>query len=655
MRNSDNFGPAGAGVGAIFVPAIAAALRRPLTRPLLGTALCLGLLWAALNRAGPIDFAGIWQIVLAIPASNWAAAALLSGISFWAVGRYDAAIHKLLRTGYGSDQASSAGRCAIAIGQAAGFGLITGAFIRWVWGQGSVPALLAAKVTACVGACFLICASFWVLLLLPVTSVPYANLGPVAAMSLLCACIWASWSFSDWVPKGRLNHLPPIPPIRAQLRLLALTAVDLGCAALAFWELLPNPDLVSPLVLVVAFSIAVLLGLASNSPSGLGAFDMTLLLLLPMVPDAQLLASCIAFRIVYFALPAVLAGTAVMARILRPAPSPNLTPPAPTAHPDLSNANNAELRLAEAGGKGFITCSENSILAIAQLSQTKVGLFDPVGSIHPALTSLQAHAQHEDRSAALYKCTAKTALVARKFGWATLRIAQDAVLDPQRFDLGRPACRQLRRKLRKVDAQGLHVEHIPAGHPLPLHQIAQVDAQWAARHGTPRGFSMSRPSDAPLHRQQVFLIWRGLKLQGYCSFHQTDKAWAVDLMPQIPCAPDGAMHLAIYTAIEAARAIGIPRLSLAAVPAPIPRSKRLSGILHRAMCQRLSNPGLHQFKASFGPRWVPLYLVAPTPLGLVAAGVQITRAINAKPKHKTHDHYERNMFASDTAVMARRP
>ncbi len=665
--------------------------RRRRLRQLCAVILVTSTIWLLSERARGLDFGAIWLGVQNIALGDWSAAIVLTGISFWAVGRYDAIVHKMLGSSLSAKEARWGGRVAIAIGQTVGFGLITGAFLRWQWGRGKVSAVRSAKVTALVGLCFLGCGGIWTLLFLPLTSLPFAMLGPVAALGLGAALCWASIRGSAHRPgpypkqwpdlqrdrapnrapkrglKHWLKHRPErnpgpgpgpnqragfgVPPIVTLIRLMGLTAVDLGGAALAFWVLLPNPDLVSPATLFVVYAVALFVALLSNSPGGIGPFDVALLVLLPMVPDVEILATCIAFRIVYFALPASLASGALLVHLLR---EPNLAqsswPEPKDRIIDLSAARNAELRLAEDPGK-YIASFGSTTMACAALSQCNVALFDPQGPVAPGLRGLSAQARAADKFAALYKCTARPAVVARALGWATLRIAEDAIIDPQRFDPARPACRQLRRKLRKASAAGIRITYVTGA--LPQEQIADVDAAWTARHGRARGFSMSRPGHADLTAQQVFAIWQGRRLVGYCSFHQTKTAWALDLMPQHPDAPDGAMHMAITKALAVAKSHGIARVSLTAVPTRIALSHRLGARALQIFAAKLDNPGLRQFKASFDPKWEPLYLAAPTPLALCVAGLELCYVVaNPPPQNhnnrlsEIHDLHDDYAFAS---------
>ena len=96
------------------------------------------------------------------------------------------------------------------------------------------------------------------------------------------------------------------PSLRALAKLVMFAAIDTSAAALAFWILMPNsfePTLIAFFPIYLACLGVALIG---NTPGGLGPFEVTLLWAMPFENVNSLLASLIAFRIVYFALPACL-------------------------------------------------------------------------------------------------------------------------------------------------------------------------------------------------------------------------------------------------------------------------------------------------------------------------------------------------------------
>ncbi|HMA10528.1 MAG TPA: lysylphosphatidylglycerol synthase domain-containing protein, partial [Steroidobacteraceae bacterium] len=100
-------------------------------------------------------------------------------------------------------------------------------------------------------------------------------------------------------------HLPGTGTALAQL---ALAAVDLGCAAAALFWLLPADAAVPFPLFLGVYVLAVVAGIVSHVPAGLGVFETVLLLALPEVPREALLAAILAYRAIYYLVPLALAA-----------------------------------------------------------------------------------------------------------------------------------------------------------------------------------------------------------------------------------------------------------------------------------------------------------------------------------------------------------
>ena len=124
-----------------------------------------------------------------------------------------------------------------------------------------------------------------------------AAIGGYAAVGLLRR---APFSLGGW--QIRI----PGPDIVAGQLLLAV--VDLGCAAAALYWLLPADVAVSYPVFLGIYVLAVVAGIASHVPAGLGVFETVLLLALPAAPREDLLAAILAYRAIYYLLPLSLAA-----------------------------------------------------------------------------------------------------------------------------------------------------------------------------------------------------------------------------------------------------------------------------------------------------------------------------------------------------------
>jgi len=603
----------------------ALAARYSLTRVLAQAGLSVGLVglfaWLIALRLGEVDLVAVRAAVADVHVLQWSAALLATIVSFWAVGHYDAMVHRHFETGVPGPVARRAGVCAIAVSQMLGLGVITGSILRWRLLPGQTLAL-AGRVTLAVALSFL--AGWAVVTALVVLALPAAPFKPAAAAILLVAVAAAALRLAA---PGLTR---PWPNLVSSGRLILLAAVDTLAAGAALFVLLPVEAALPLAAFLPAFLLAQGAGLVSGTPGGVGAFEVTFLTLLPPLQEEPLLAAILAWRVIYYAIPAIL-GAAHAARAPRSAlsrlPDPDLSHrPPPPRQAEALVLHQGEHRQLPASGW---VCGRTAHLL--------VGLFTPARSGRMALTELDRAATDCARLPVAYKCDARLAVQARRAGWMTLRIAREGWLDPRATDLTSPRCAGLRRKLRRAEAAGVTIA-CPA--TLPLAEMTALATHWAAAHGGERGFSMGRFAPDYIARQRVYLAYREGQVLAFVTMHALAHDWALDLMRHGPGVPDGTMHALVAAAIADATSAGVPRLSLAAVPeaafGPVRWQDRL---LRRLGCD---GHGLLRFKQAFAPHWAPLYLAAPGPIPLCLAVFEIARAITqpARLRKDEQDHAE---------------
>ncbi|MGR3463921.1 phosphatidylglycerol lysyltransferase domain-containing protein [Limimaricola sp.] len=589
-------------------PRVSARLGRLALRLLPIVALGLGALLLA-RRLDTVDLSAVWPALAALPPAQWIGALLCTGLSLWALGQYDVVLHRAMGTGVAPARARAAGMRAMAIAQTVGFGSLTGAMVRWR----SLPECDLWLVTRL---------SVWV-------SVSFmAALAALSGLALLLlegrTALAAVLALALIALAPRLPRLPGLPQMRAGTlpRLIGWTAIDTCAAGAVIWLLLPQGVEVPVSAVVFAYLVALGAGLVSQSPGGVGAFELCLLALLPQVPEADLVAAMLGYRLVYHAIPALLALLALI-RPVAPAGRPELLLANGAArHRALARAPQAEWGLARQGASILMSRDLDNGWLVRRAGGTLAAIGQPLG--RPELGTLRAHARRLGLNVALYKCGPRLAARARRDGWAVERIATEAVIAPSTWSLGRPACRSLRRKLKSAAKSGVRTE-IATG-PLPLSEMERVHECWAARCCGERGFSMGRFCPELLRQQAVILAWQGDRLIGFASFHRGGGEWTLDLMRQSRDAPDGMMMAAIVTAIDSARAAGAVRLSLAALP-EIPGW--VPGFARNWIAARPGGAGLEQFKRAFGPELEPLYAAAPRRASLARAVLEIARAVHA--------------------------
>ncbi|UWQ35820.1 phosphatidylglycerol lysyltransferase domain-containing protein [Leisingera aquaemixtae] len=601
-------------------------------------AVMAGCLWLLQVQSDlpPLDELG--TLVFDLPAWKWAGAALATAVSFWALGRYDCVAHRHLGTGLDGPAARRAGMAAIAFSQTAGFGLITGSYARWRLLPGLTP-LQAGQLTALVAATFLaslavICGASLI------AAPPVPGLAWAGALILLTAAALAACSFL--IPQIQLFGLPlRWPSLTAMTALGFWAAADVAAAGTALWLLLPSGTGVAWGQLLTAYAVALGLAVVSSAPGGAGPFELALCALLPAVPDHSLIAALLAFRVIYYAIPAVIAGFLLV--------FPGLLTAQKTAVDDTDLLGSrgqpaaalpwdrccAETGIIRQNG-GRVHAFGLNRVALLDSAQASVALFDPLsGLTGETFAPLARHARRRNAAACCYKCGARTALLARKSGWKVLRIAEEAVLDPRAFSENGSSRRQLRRKLRHAEKTGIDVYR--AVNRLPFEQMQEVDSAWQSAHGTAYGTTMGRFEPGYLACQEVILAFREGQLIGFASFHTSAREWCLDLIRLRPDVPDGASHALVRAGIAAAAADGIPRLSLAAVP-----DHRLAKGVDR---------GLRRFKECFAPRWEPRYMAAPGWLQMAISIAELLRLVHRPPPvlpaaaPQTHNEDEENEIA----------
>ncbi len=540
----------------------------PRLKPLLALAISPICLWALWHQVSAVSWADISAAFQQIAAWQWAVALVATAGSFWAIGHYDVVWHRQMQTGIALAQAHRTGMATVAITQTVGLGTVTGTFLRWHLLR-DMPPKTSAALTIAVSLSFFVC---WGVL--AVLAAGWMGLLPVAAtfMGLLGLGLLASFVARHRRLQSGAQLIPP---------LMLWSTLDLVFAALALWVLLPTTEGLGFGMLFAAFTLALGAGLMSNAPGGLGAFDLALMALLPAVPDATLLATILAFRLVYYGVPA-LAGAAVMlaAQIRGERDTPTM-----------SHAPNSDLCLQ--GAALMHTATGPQVIRRHLLGAVV---------LEPQAWCFQRAGQPLGFQA-LYKCTPQVAAQARRHGWTVRHIASDAIISPATWTTAGPARSQLRRKLRQAEKAGITI--VRAGRTTPDSDMAEVAAEWNAAHGGELGYAMGRYDPAYVAHQSTYLIYQNRQLCGFITVQSRAIAWAIDLIRHRATLPHGAMHAAITRIITDAAAADVATLSLGAVPDG-PDDHRLQ----RHIIARKA--GLRQFKAAFGPRWVPRYHAAPT-------------------------------------------
>jgi phosphatidylglycerol lysyltransferase len=127
-----------------------------------------------------------------------------------------------------------------------------------------------------------------------------ALLAFVAAYALWCGAGRGVLEFRGW-------SLRP-PRLGLSVAQIALGAVDLAFSGAVLWVVLPAPLHIPFLSFVGAYAVAIVAGILSHLPGGIGVFESVILLALPRAEPNALLGSLLAYRAIYYFLPLLIAA-----------------------------------------------------------------------------------------------------------------------------------------------------------------------------------------------------------------------------------------------------------------------------------------------------------------------------------------------------------
>jgi phosphatidylglycerol lysyltransferase len=106
----------------------------------------------------------------------------------------------------------------------------------------------------------------------------------------------------------------PIPGYRFALAQIGVAVLDLTTASAALFVLVPSATLADWPAFFVGYTLAIIAALLSHVPGGVGVFEAVIVAALPATAQPELVAALLAYRLIYYILPLLLAGTIVTAQ-----------------------------------------------------------------------------------------------------------------------------------------------------------------------------------------------------------------------------------------------------------------------------------------------------------------------------------------------------
>ncbi|HUL46144.1 MAG TPA: bifunctional lysylphosphatidylglycerol flippase/synthetase MprF [Steroidobacteraceae bacterium] len=250
----------------------------------------------------------------AIPRRQVLAALGFTAASYWLLSNYDVLALAYLRRAMPYPRILFTSFIAYSFGHTLGFSAFTGAAIRFrLYATAGVSAVDVATISAFCSLSLgigLATIAGLSLFLSPSNATQILHMrhnwsllaGTVLLGAVALYALWASLARGTLELRGWALRAPG-PAIG--LAQLALSVVDLSLSSAVLWSLLPAEAHIGFVPFLGTYALAVIAGIVSHVPGGVGVFEAVILLTIPGVPADALLGSLLAYRGVYYLVPLV--------------------------------------------------------------------------------------------------------------------------------------------------------------------------------------------------------------------------------------------------------------------------------------------------------------------------------------------------------------
>lgn len=278
----------------------------------------------AIDRVlGRYDWRDVLEHLHATPGHALRNALLLTAGSYLVLTCYDALAVRFVGERLPWRTTAMASFIAFAVSHNVGFAALSGGSVRYRIYSGA--GLGAMQIAAVVGFCSLTFALGGALLgglsllLEPAAAGAALHVGALVAQGtgLVLIALVGSYVLASALHRRSLTfrgRTVPLPGPGLALLQVLVSCIDVCMAAGVLYLLMPAGSTGGFVEFVGLYLLAAVAGLVSSVPGGLGVFETVLLLLVPAGPADQKLAAVLAYRIVYYLLPFLLALCVMLAR-----------------------------------------------------------------------------------------------------------------------------------------------------------------------------------------------------------------------------------------------------------------------------------------------------------------------------------------------------
>jgi phosphatidylglycerol lysyltransferase len=271
----------------------------------------------------------------------------------------------------------------------------------------------------------------------------------------------------------------------------------------------------------------------------------------------------------------------------------------------------------------FFSPSQRCVVAYRVADNIAIALGDPVGpdaEIGATMREFLEMCRENGWAVAFYQTLPDFLPMYVRLGMKTLKIGDDAIVDLPEFSLQGKSKRELRSKVRQLEAIGIHTREFQP--PVPDGIIAQLKAvsdQWLRIPGRrERSFTLGQFDPDYLRSRPVLVaLDRSGTALAFINLISVDESEITgDLMRRHRDAPNGIMDYLFIKLFLYARERGFARVSLGMAPMTgfeereeVTTEERAIHGLFQKLDFFFSFRGLYHYKAKFATSWEPRYLV----------------------------------------------
>lgn len=260
------------------------------------------------DRLQGVDIQRSFEILKTFHFHQWSIGAFCCVVSFYALGQFDRIFAGQLGLDLPRKTAVAGGWRATAIAQLLGFGILTGALVRWrlYGGEFGVSLWSATKLTVLGSIGFLFGSVIFMAAVLAAHSAITGQVDVLSLTILIVTCLTViaalrrprTWD-SYWPKSSMLTQC------------VGWASLEITAAATVLFVFLPYES-ITFLKFLPVFASSFLAGIFSSLPGGAGPFELMMINALPDVHMDEVVAAILAYRCVYFLAPALLAVPALI-------------------------------------------------------------------------------------------------------------------------------------------------------------------------------------------------------------------------------------------------------------------------------------------------------------------------------------------------------